>query len=452
MKSFTNIHSHIFTAKHSPDYFLKTALPTKWPAWLSNIIAKRLNDLLQRKNTRWVLKKIIWLLQNLAKGFYVSIERLLEFIEIGTSSTQQEIFNDIADTYRHLGDFRIVALTQVLDYLDLEQPSYHTRIQTQVHQVAEIKRNALYQNNICPFLGIDPRMINVNLLQWVKKYINKDYGFCGIKIYPAAGFFPFDPRLDEVWKYAEDKQIPIMTHCTRGGSWYLGRFRSIFDNGNIDVPTLNPASQQMTSINARILALKADTITQKKNSLWCNIFGHPENYRPVLEKYPRLKICLAHLGGSTEIIRSHKENADKSFPPYFRHNWYIETLKLMKSYENVYSDISYTLNDRIALKHIRNDFGANNTRLYYTNAGNELVTEDINMNYDRTVLLLSPEKKWSRKEVPLINKLMYGTDFFLTRKEKLGEETDLQNNFLEILSSQFKNMAYDAPDNFLNLK
>ena len=433
MKVFTNIHSHVFTAKHSPDYFLKTALPAKWPGWFSNIIAKRVNDMLQRKNTRWILKKIIWILQNVAQGFCVSIERLLEFIEIGTSSTQREIFNDIADTYRHLGEFRIVALTQVLDYLDLEQPSYHTRIQTQVYQVAEIKRNALYQNNICPFLGIDPRMVNVDLVNWITKYVNKDYGFCGIKIYPAAGFFPFDPRLDKVWEHAEKNQIPIMTHCTRGGSWYLGRFKSIFDDGDGDVPTLNPISTHMASINERILALKADTDAQKKNSLWCNIFGHPENYRPVLEKYPRLKICLAHLGGSNEILRSHGLRNNK-FPPYFRHNWYIETLKLMRDYENVYSDISYTLSDRNALKCIRDDFNADNITLYYTGADNNPVAEEINMCY---------------KNVPLINKLMYGTDFFLTRKENLGEEVDLQNNFLKILSSRRIIMAFEAPDKFL---
>jgi len=44
---------------------------------------------------------------------------------------------------------------------------------------------------------------------------------------------------------------------------------------------------------------------------------------------------------------------------------------------------------------------------------------------------------------------MYGTDFFLTRKENLGEEVDLQNNFLKILSSRRIIMAFEAPDKFL---
>ena len=70
----------------------------------------------------------------------------------------------------------------MLDYLDLERSSNHIKIQTQVEEVADIKRNALYQNNIFPFLGVDARQTGFDLLEgWAKKYINVDKGFCRYK-------------------------------------------------------------------------------------------------------------------------------------------------------------------------------------------------------------------------------------------------------------------------------
>jgi|GEM_PF-797305 len=421
MKPFTNIHSHVFTAKHSPEYFLKTALPDWMPSWLSNALARRLNDLLQKKDTRQALSFVSKCLGFLSPKFRSVVQRTIEFIEIGTSSTQKEIFDDISKTYTHLGGFRIVVLTQVLDYLDLEQESNHIRIQTQVAQIAELKRHALYQQNIYPFLGVDPRMTGMNLLDdWVNKYINKDYGFCGIKIYPAAGYFPFDPCLDPIWEWAEKKGIPVMTHCTRGGSWYLGSFDSILGTGAFDRFGLNPNDRVEGSILARINALKKDKKMHRKNHIWCNIFGHPENYKVVLKKYPKLKICLAHFGGANEVLRSRKTDLCATYPPYFDQNWYTEVFQMMKEYENVYSDISYTLSNKKALKIIKEDLEA----------------YDASLNEDT--------------EISLWNKLMYGTDFYLTQQEKKGDEPDLQTLFFSTFTrKQIVSMAYNAPAKFL---
>ena len=75
----------------------------------------------------------------------------------------------------------------------------------------------------------------------------------------------------------------------------------------------------------------------------------------MLDKYPKLKVCLAHLGGANEVRRS-DPNADQNdlqladeYPPYLKDNWSDQVVELMKQYENVYSDISYTLSDTKAL-------------------------------------------------------------------------------------------------------
>ncbi|RFM28505.1 amidohydrolase family protein [Deminuibacter soli] len=414
--SFTNIHTHIFTVNHAPDYFLKTVIS-------NTTLAEWVNKLLQKKGTRWAMKGALKALTIFSPGKLELVKRYIEFIETGTSVSQEDIFKPLNKYYaRFEGGHKIIVLTQVLDFLDLEQTSTHIRVQTQVEEVCNLKRNALYRDNIYPFLGIDSRQTGFSLLeQWAKKYINTEAGFYGLKIYPAAGFFPFDKRLDEVWKWAAGNGIPVMTHCTRSGSFYLGRFDSILGSGNFPVESLNENATVMPSIRQRIQNVGNDTALHKKNRIWCNVFGHPENYIPILEKYPDFKLCLAHLGGSTEVRRSAfptEKSEGPAYPDYLNDNWYEHVIALMKKYKNVYSDISYTLSDRKALQAIIDRFK-------------------------------QPDMVdgWG---TPLIKKLMYGTDYYLTQEEEDGDEPGLQKNFLELFApDQVKALAYDNPGTFL---
>lgn len=408
---FSNAHSHIFTAKHAPDYFLKTVIKNKF-------FAELVDKLLQKGGTRAALGGINWLFKLFSPNYRHIVERYIEFVEIGTSATQQEIFDKEAVAYSRLGTYRIVALTQVLDFLDYDSKSGHRTIQTQVQEVINIKRNVLYHDRLIPFLGVDPRMQGIDFTKWLSDHINKDIGFQGIKIYPAYGYFPFDIRLEPVWKWASDNNVPVMTHCTRGGSFYLGSFDSVLNRGGFQPVGINPASPAMTGINKRIKELVADTDKnlKKNNKVWCNIFGHPENYIPVLEKYPKLKICLAHLGGADEVNRtvpisaSHKSEP-KDYPDYLLPNWYTLVKDLMARFDNVFSDISYTLSDPYAMPVIIKDF----------------------------------------RGTELIKKLMYGTDFYLTQQEEKGDEPDLINIFLKDFDGQneIQQLAYDNPDRFL---
>ncbi|MBS1746386.1 MAG: amidohydrolase family protein [Bacteroidetes bacterium] len=419
-KSFTNAHAHIFTVNHAPDYFLKTGIGNA-------TLAEWVDRFLQKDGTRWAMKGILkFYLLFASKDKRSVIQRYIEFVEIGTSANQTDIYKILAKNYTKFGDFKIIVLTQVLDYLDYERPSNHIHIQTQVEEVCDIKRNALFQKNIYPFLGVDARQTGFDLLEdWAKKYINIDKGFYGIKIYPAAGYFPFDKRLDLLWAWAEANQIPIMTHCTRGGSFYLGRFESLLNIGALQVQSLNENAQSMPSIRSRISNVINDPSIHKKNKVWCNIFGHPENYKPVLDKYPKLKICLAHLGGSNEVLRG-AANATKDdlklgdeYPVYLKDNWCEQVIELMKKYENVYSDISYTLSDKRALALIVDMFRQGN------------MVDDFGK--------------------PLINKLMYGTDFYLTQQEPKGDEPTLENIFLTSFNQdEIQKIAFDNTTAYLS--
>lgn len=404
---FSNAHSHIFTVNDAPDYFLKTGI--KWQ-WLAELVDR----LVQKGGTRAVLRSLHWMIKLFSPNYRNTVERYIEFVEIGTSASQRDVFSKEADAYMRLGDYRIVVLTQVLDYLDYTQTSNHKNIQTQVQEVVELKRDALLQKRLCPFLGVDPRMQGVDLLKWVNQYISADYGFYGIKIYPAYGFFPFDVRLDPVWEWAEAKQIPIMTHCTRGGSFYLGPFESILNSGGFQPQSLNPGSSAMPGILARIARLTGPDGKpfRKNNKVWCNIYGHPENYIPVLEKYPNLKICLAHLGGSDEVNRTNGKGPKPDYPDFMGPNWYPLVTELMSRFKNVYSDISYTLSDACALKTIVCYFGGEGKSL--------------------------------------IGKLLYGTDFYLTQQEAKGDEPDLINIFLQAFGQdEIHQLAFANPDVFL---
>lgn len=264
--------------------------------------------------------------------------KYLSFLEIGTEQSQTDIFEILKNNYSPLDTkTRFIVLTLNMDYMDT-RPSRHSRIEDQLLEVE--KARSYYPDLLFPFVGVDPRYKQGTALKdWVAEKITRR-AFFGIKLYPSFGFYPFDPRLDEMYAWAEENEIPIMTHCTRYGVYYTGDFNDV---ANTDTPpSLNPQSPQMNAIYKRVRAFRSTKLTNKNTQHGCNIFLHPENYLPVLEKYSRLKICFAHFGGSEEIMGGKhitvKEGLDT-------HNWYIDILSMLKNYSNTYTDISYSLYD-----------------------------------------------------------------------------------------------------------
>ena len=118
-----------------------------------------------------------------------------------------------------------------------------------------------------PFIGLDPN--RKDAVEKLKMYYSK-YEPRGIKVYPATGFYPDDERYDEYWKTINDMGLVVTVHTG---------------------VALAPLDEK---------------------------YCHPSFMRRIAEKYPDMKIIIAHLGGKFH---------DELFP-------------LMDACDNVYSDCS----------------------------------------------------------------------------------------------------------------
>ena len=226
--------------------------------------------------------------------------------------------------------------------------------------------------------------------------------FFGIKLYPSLGFFPFDPGLDALYAWAEQNQVPVMTHCTRSGTFYTGQMKEVVTT--LTPPTLNPDSTAMLNIHARVDRFMKDPLTRDESKFGCNIFLHPENYVPVLEKYPNLKICFAHFGGGNEMLGKGSPVTQAGLD---NTNWHELVKGLIEKFPQVYTDISYTLFDAAVFKQV-----------------NAFV------------------------DGPHGSRVLYGTDFFMTLQEK--PEDQLWQQCINLMGmDRFNTIATVNTDNYL---
>ena len=141
------------------------------------------------------------------------------------------------------------------------------------------------------------------------------------------------------------------------------------------------------------------------NDLACDLFSHPENYVPVLRKYPKLKICLAHMGGSDEIsyMSSDPSPEQKKILDKDGNNWASLLKELMKEHLSLYTDISYSLaelHDKVVLKEIK--------------------------DWINTL---------DQDGQPLVERILFGTDFYMTEQE--NKESELYRIAKQQLGSYF---------------
>jgi uncharacterized protein len=405
---FTNTHMHVFNSPCAPDRFLMI-IPNNFLRSKPALVKKMIDSGLGR----WVITKWFGLTKNKNGAEQKKLDKYLAFLDVGTDSTQQEVF----ETALHIGQqadpsVRIVGLTMNMDFMDSEPSQNMISYETQLEQVKSIKR--YYPLNFFPFLGVDPRhKSGQSLVDWAKTYFESGVVtdatvfpyFCGIKFYPALGFFPFDPRLAPLFEYAQANDLPVMTHCTRSGSQYIGDFIEALIplQPQMILPELpdNEVMAVRNSIWNRIsryydLPTGKDTWIQNNNrgnnDLACDLFGHPENYIPLLKAYPNLKICLAHLGGSSEIYCSDpKELASlRSIWKRDGYNWFDKIRDMMIEFPNLYTDISYTVSD-FSVKEV------------WDKVYDFLICKDKNGD-------------------TLSCRVLFGTDFFMTEQEKPESE------------------------------
>ncbi|HEY8937691.1 MAG TPA: amidohydrolase family protein, partial [Cyclobacteriaceae bacterium] len=319
---FTNVHIHVFNSACAPDRFLRI-LPMNFVRRIPGPIKSAIDTKVGRVIVHGLFKFFSskWFSHETGNK-RSEVDKYISFLDVGTDATQLEVFQTALAVGKTFDpQIRIVGLTMNMDYMDSQPSKRQISFETQLAQVKDIKR--YYPTNFFPFLGVDPRQgSGMDLVRWARPYFESGVVtkegkvfpyFSGVKLYPALGFFPFDPRLEELYRYAEENHLPVMTHCTRVGSQYIGdHIESLIpdDPAMIDVAGNAAIDAARTSIIQRIKDYKDPSKKWIKNSaigdndLACDLFGHPENYIPLLEKFSNLKLCLAHMGGSSEVTNS----------------------------------------------------------------------------------------------------------------------------------------------------
>jgi len=142
-----------------------------------------------------------------------------------------------------------------------------------------------HPDRLIAFFSMDPRRENVD-----KHFLTavQDWGMKGLKLYPPTGFFPADDCCTELYRICLERNLPVVFHCAIAG--------------------MSPQDH-----------------------------GHPNNYRALAEKFPGLKMVLAHAGGSDvlnpEVYPFAPGKAEAS-------SWFDQAVDLAADFDGVYLDIS----------------------------------------------------------------------------------------------------------------
>ncbi|MDA3866299.1 MAG: amidohydrolase family protein [Salinivirgaceae bacterium] len=265
-------------------------------------------------------------------------------------------------------------------------------------QLKELKGlKVQYGDSIFPFIAVDPRRKNMSKLIADNVGANKPFG--GIKMYAPNGYSPTDPHLCDdtskfiggksLYAYCVDNNIPIMAHCSNAG--FATFTMEIEVCGHIQEKDQIVHYSEPTGIvfNNNIIKGGFENAVRER----AYVLNHPKIWRKALEKHTDLKICFAHFGGESE-------------------EWREEIAKLMRDYPNVYTDLSCMIEQgRLA---------------------------SIKKNYFDT-------------KDPIIDRIMYGSDFFLNMLNKI-RFNDYYKHFKNVFSDeQIKHMSVDVPKKFLGL-
>jgi predicted TIM-barrel fold metal-dependent hydrolase len=288
MGSICNCHIHIFTSEDVPDGFLPLGLMRMLRRGTAAKVADAIMSRLPSGSGRW--------------------ERTAAFARTGRRSSA-EIFADIRAQYPRGTKFVVLPM-------DMEYMGAGRSPRGYLEQLEALRQlHAAHRDVLIPFIAVDPRRVGIRDL--VREYV-EDHGFRGIKLYPALGFWPTDDRLQPVYEYAQAANIPVMTHCSRGGVYYRG--------------PITDRTHPVTRVRIG-----------GGNDRFCEAYSEPMNFATVLRDYPRLRICLAHWGGGDEWHAYLKRPWPR---PDGEKSWLGEIIDMIGQVDNLYTDISYTASNR----------------------------------------------------------------------------------------------------------
>lgn len=132
---------------------------------------------------------------------------------VSRDALKNEIFTNYLDPSgeRHLQQMEEagidVTVLHPLDYGLASAGEPPTAIEEQNEAHAELVKK--YPDKFVAFVGVDPR--RANALELLERGVT-EWGFKGLKLHPAAGFFPDDEAWDPLYRKACDLNIPLLTH------------------------------------------------------------------------------------------------------------------------------------------------------------------------------------------------------------------------------------------------
>ncbi|MBC7948515.1 MAG: hypothetical protein H7Y42_11580 [Chitinophagaceae bacterium] len=434
-------------------------------------------------------------------------ELFLRYLTIGRftfHSEQHFTLSDLQGQYPEGSGF--VVLPMDMEYMDAGKVSQP--YENQLEDLATLKK----RNHIYPFVFVDPRrmadkgssffeydVVNGKVVLkpgcFIQKFIEQKK-FSGFKIYPALGYYPFDPLLLPLWKYAEQNKIPILTHCVRGPMFYRGSkkkewdhhpiFEQVIHEGkNISTPIPNgnvpdPCADMYKPANYSALLLP-----QTKNSEFTTNFTHPLNFICLLKRrflakavdiaysaaadgstkqklidlfgltpsqggrsatisngLDDLKICMGHYGGADEWLR------------YFEKDRYDHSAQLSRHPESGI-DFLYTTDTN---NQKTCSFGKPEQLWKYTDwysIISSMILQHRNVYADISYILHSdaevlPLLKQTMRNPKLRRRILYGTDFYVVRNHK-SDRNMLADMMGGLSETDFDQIARINPRHFLNL-
>jgi uncharacterized protein len=357
---FIDAHCHVFNYRDVPDKFIGIRVPQN----------QRLLSYLEK-----------WLHRIKSSTDRDKYSNLAYFIHFLRSRTTSDIAGKLFEYYPGRD---LIICPLMMDMAQGIGGAIEDDFLIQIEKMKEL-RDA-YPSKILPFIALDPNnpLMKENFLKVFSS--DREYRFFGVKIYPSLGYLPSNPGLMEIFEICEEKKIPVTAHCS-GASVHTDR-KSIPDIRGTFKDTYGNWEKGPVSR------------TFKRKSDYAEFFNHPGNWIPVLEAFPKLKLNLAHFGGDDQWkdLISGKKNT-----------WVHQITELMRKYENLYSDFSYT---------------------FYNN------------EYTRALISLMESD-------PLIySRVLYGSDYYMVVTE--GHFMYLWSRFAgELGPERIKKIAQENPMRFL---